>query len=316
MTVQAEFGLKQKAELREIEAARAAGQPIPERQYTDDKMPKLDRSLFPKELRGKTFEQLAAMQAQAKKAPPAPTSPVSSSKGRPASTSANRQPSSSPDSPQKGQSAPGTTVSAAASTAEPQPNKTARVKLFKSEQSSPDTAHHSTAAVSISDKQSPDLPLSNGQHQMPERLPQQQLQQQQQEPEQQQQQQEQPQEQSSMQQLVKPFGPVTLRESVKMELVKEAPSGAGLPENVRQYFQKLISSSVDLSVEKHALREGMEQQGAKAEDYKQQVEDLQGRLEYQAEQMMDLQNQVTSAQEGRECLTAIVSHRRSFYRIM
>ena len=114
-------------------------------------------------------------------------------------------------------------------------------------------------------------------------------------PLQQQQQQQGRQQQSGMQQLAKPSGPVTLRDSIKMELVKDAPSGTGLPENVRQYFQKLISSSVELSVEKHGLRQSMEEQGAKAGEYKQQVEDLQGQLEYQAEQMMDLQNQVPTA---------------------
>ena len=306
--MQAEFALKQKAELKAIEAARAAGLPIPERQYTDDKAPKVDPSLIPRELRGKTFEQLRAMQAQAKKAPPAPTSPVSSSGGRPASTSTNRQLSSSPDSPGKEQTAPGTTASAAASTSEAQPSKTARAKLFKSEQSSPDAAHTSAVA----DRQNPELPPSNGDRQVSAMLSQQQQQQKQiqMEPEQQQhkqqltsalaplqqqQQQQQQQHETGMQQLAKPFGPVNLRDSVKMELVKNAPSGTGLPENVRQYFQKLISSSVELSVEQHVLRQSMEEQGAKAWEYRQQLEDLQGQLEYQAEQMMDLQNQVTSA---------------------
>ena len=310
--MQAEFALKQKAELKAIEAARAAGLPIPERQYTDDKAPKVDPSLIPRELRGKTFEQLRAMQAQAKKAPPAPTSPVSSLGGRPASTSTNRQLSSSPDSPGKEQTVPGTTASAVVSTLEAQPSKTARAKLFKSEQSSPDAAHTSAVAASRLDRQNPELPPSNGDRQVSAMLSQQQQQQKQiqKEPEQQQQQQhkqqltsalaplqqqQQQQHETGMQQLAKPFGPVNLRDSVKMELVKNAPSGTGLPENVRQYFQKLISSSVELSVEQHALRQSMEEQGAKAWEYRQQLEDLQGQLEYQAEQMMDLQNQVTSA---------------------
>lgn len=277
--MQAEFGLKQKAELKAIAAARAAGQPIPERQYTDDKAPQVDLSLLPNFVRGRTFEQLRAMQAEAKKAPPAPASPVSSSGGRPASTITNRQTSTSPDSPQH--SAPGTTNSAVASTSsEAQPNKTARAKLFKSEQSSPDTAYTSAAAAGRPDKPNPGVPHSNGHQQVPELLPQDQQQQQ---------------SQSEMRQLVKPHGPVSLRDSIKMELVKGAPSGTGLPEDVRQFFQNLISSSVDLSMERHALRQSAEQQGVKAGEYKQQVEDLQGQLEYQAEQMMDLQNQVTSA---------------------
>lgn len=278
--MQAEFGLKQKAELKAIAAARAAGQPIPERQYTDDKAPKVDLSLLPNnKVRGKTFEQVRAMQAEAKKAPPAPASPVSSSGGRPVSTSTNRQTSTSPDSPQH--SAPGTTTSAVASTSsEVQPSKTARAKLFKSEQSSPDTAYTSAAAAGRPDRPTLGVPHSNGHQQVPESSPQ--------DPQQQQ-------PQSEMRQLIRPHGPVSLRDSIKMELVKGAPSGTGLPENVRQYFQKLISSNVDLSEERHALRQSMEQQGVKAGEYKQQVEVLQGQLEYQAEQMMDLQNQVTSA---------------------
>lgn len=283
--MQAEFCLKQKAELKAIAAAKAAGQPIPERQYTDDKMPKVDRSLMPNELRGKTFAQLAAMQAQAKKAPPAPSSPVSSSGGRPASTGGNGHTSSSPDSPPAQHSAAAITQAAAASPAEPQPTKTVRAKLFKSEQSSPDSAYTSTAAANMPDGQHPDVPDSNGHNTAPEELPQQQ---------QQQQESQQQQQQSGMPQLVKPFGPVTLRESIKMDLIKEAPSGAGLPENVRRYFQKLITSSVDLSMEKHILRQSMEGQDAKVVEYKQQLEELQGQLEYQSEQMMDLQNQVRS----------------------
>lgn len=278
--MQAEFGLKQKAELKAIAAAKAAGQPIPERQYTDDKAPKVDLSFLPNRVRGRTFEQMRAIQ-DAKKAPQAPASPVSSSGGRPASTNTNRQTSTSPDSPQH--SPPGTTTSAVASTSsEVQPTKTARAKLFKSEQSSPDTAYTSAAAAGRSDPPTSGMPHSNGHQQVPESLPQDQ-------------QQQQP--QSEMRQLVRPHGPVSVRESIKMELLKGAPSGTGLPENVRLYFQKLISSSVDLSEERHALRQSMEQQGVKAGEYKQQVEDLQGQLEYQAEQMMDLQNQVTFASD-------------------
>ena len=300
--MQAEFGLKQKAELKAIAAAKAAGQPIPERQYTDDKAPKVDLSFLPNRVRGRTFEQMRAMQ-EAKKAPQAPASPVSSSGGRPASTSTNCQTSTSPDPPQH--SAPGTFTSAGASTSsEVQPNKTARAKLFKSEHSSPNTAYTSAAAAGRPDRPIPVVPPSNGHQQVLELLPQDQ-------------QQQQP--QAQMRQLVKPHGPVSLRESIKMELVKGAPSGTGLPEDVKQYFQKLISSSVDLSEERHALRESMEQHGLEAREYKQQLEDLQGQLEYQAEQMMDLQNQVTSASDCTlvcNCLPGALAWHRMMIKII
>ena len=268
----------QKAELRAIEEARAAGQPIPERQYTDDKMPKVDKTLMPKGLRGKSFEQLAAMQAQSKKAPPAPTSPVSSSGGRPTSSSVNRQTSSSPESPHKEQAASGKSSSGIAPTAEVPPSKTVKAKLFPSAQSSPDTSHSSSVTASAPDRQQPDLPQSSGHQQLPQQLVQQQQEKQQ---------------EAGMQQLVKPFGPAPLRESNKLQLLKGAPSGNGLPENVRQYFKKIVNSSLDLSMETHALRQDVEQRDAKVQEYRDQLEVIQEQLEYQAEQMMDLQNQVS-----------------------
>ena len=298
----------QKAELRVIEEARAAGQPIPERQYTDDKMPKVDKNLMPKGLRGKSFEQLAAMQAQSKKAPPAPSSPVSTSGGRPTSSSVNRQTSSSPETPQMEQAASGKTFSATATTAEVPsstnqipPSKSVKAKLFPSGQSSPDNSYSSSAAANTSQRLQPDLPQSTDHQQLLDQLSQQQQQQnepRQQQPEQQQQLMPavaslpQQQQQSGMQQLVKPFGPATLRESIKLQLLEEAPSGNGLPENVRQYFKQIISGSLDLSMEKYAMRQEMEQRDAKVHEYRERLEEVQGQLEYQAEQMMDLQTQV------------------------
>ena len=303
-------------------------------------MPKVDPNLMPKALRGKSFEQLAAMQAQAKKAPPAPTSPVSSSGGRPASSSINRATSSSPESPQQEQTVPLQTVpfqtvplqtssltdlpggaSAAALTAAAQPAKSVRAKLFKSEQSSPDHPHAPTSAAATFDGPTPVLPQSNGHHEQVTQEVSQHLQAEQQlfdsqqqqqhlqvesqfpEPHQQPQQQAQPkqqqqqqQQQSGMQQIVKPHGPATLRDTIKLQLLQDAPSGKGLPENVRQYFMKLVSSTLDLSVEKDALRQSIQQRDAEAEAAKEQLEEIQGQLEYQAEQMMDLQNQVSLAQ--------------------
>ncbi len=70
-----------------------------------------------------------------------------------------------------------------------------------------------------------------------------------------------------------------------MELLKDAPSSSGLPQPVKDFFMKLITHSVDLGMEKRSFRDKVEQAGA-------QVQEAQEHIEYQAEQMMDLQSQV------------------------
>ncbi len=254
-------------------------------------------------------KQAAFLAAKAKAALQGPTSPVSSSGGRPGSSNLTPQSSSSPESPVQRQADSTATPSTLEAAQEVPNGKTARARLFKSGHSSPVAPASPQPAGTTSDKQQPSQQQSSSQQlseQLPEKLLRQQQQQQQQQqshsmPQLQQHPQAlsaaaQPQEHSetqpaqaqqseSMQQLLKPSGPSTLRNSILEQLTQGAPTSSGWPAEVKQYFKKLLDHSVELSLEKRGLNDKLGRAEAQAQE-------IQEHLEYQAEQMMDLQSQV------------------------
>jgi len=282
---------------------------VPVAKYTEDKRPKPDmsQSKAVRDFGDLRAKQAAFLAAKAKAAPQGPTSPVSSSGGRPGSSHLTRQSSSSPESPVQRQADLTATPSTLQAAQEVPNGKTARARLFKSGQSSP-VAPASPQHAGISpDKQQPSQQQSSSQ-QLSEQLPEKLLQQQQQQqshsmPQLQQHPQApsaaaQPQESSgtqpaqaqhqseSMQHLLRPYGPSTLRNSILEQLTQGAPTSSAWPAEVKQYFKKLLDHSLELSVEKHGLNDKLGRAEAQAQE-------IQEQLEYQAEQMMDLQSQVS-----------------------
>ena len=252
-------------------------------------------------------KQAAFLAAKAKAAPQGPLSPVSSSGGRPGSSHLTHQSSSSPESPVQRQ-ADLTVVPSTLQAAQQVPNgKTARARLFKSGQSSPVAPASPQHAGSKPDKQQPSQQLFSSQQlseQLPAKLLQQQqpqqshstpqLQQHPQAPSAAAQPQEsfetqlaQAQQQSeSMQQLLRPSGPSTLKNTILEQLTQGAPTSSGWPAEVKQYFKKLLDHSLELGLEKRDLNDKLGRAEAQAQE-------IQEQLEYQAEQMMDLQSQVS-----------------------
>jgi len=285
---------------------------VPVAKYTEDKRPKPDmsQSKAVRDFGDLRAKQAAFLAAKAKAAPQGPTSPVSSSGGRPGSSNLTRQSSSSPESPVQRQ-ADLTATPSTLQAAQQVPNgKTARARLFKSGQSSPVAPASPQHAGTTPDKQQPSQQQSSSQQlseQLPEKLLHQQQQQQQQQSHSTPQLQQHPQAQSaaaqpqesseirpaqaqqqseSMQQLLRPSGPSTLRNSFLEQLTQGAPTSSGWPAEVKQYFKNLLDHSVELSLEKHGLNDKLGRAEAQAQE-------VQEHLEYQAEQMMDLQSQVS-----------------------
>ena len=309
--VQVNFSKKQAEEQAEIKKAKKEGRPVPVAKYTEDKRPKPDmsQSKAVRDFGDLRAKQAAFLAAKAKAAPQGPTSPVSSSGGRPGSSNLTRQSSSSPESPVQRQADLTATPSTLQAAQEVPNGKTARARLFKSGQSSPVAPASPQHAGTTPEKQQPSQQQSSSQQlseQLPEKLLQQQQQQQQSHSMDQLQQQPQapsaaaqPQESSgtrpaqaqqqseSMQQLLRPYGPSTLRNSILEQLTQGAPTSAGWPAEVKQYFKKLLEHSVELSLEKRGLDDTLGRAEAQAQE-------IQEHLEYQAEQMMDLQSQVSN----------------------
>jgi regulator of replication initiation timing len=282
---------------------------VPVAKYTEDKRPKPDmsQSKAVRDFGDLRAKQAAFLAAKAKAAPQGPTSPVSSSGGRPGSSNLTRQSSSSPESPVQRQADLTATPSTLQAAQEVPNGKTARARLFKSGQSSPVAPASPQHAGTTPDKQQPSQQQSSSQ-QLSEQLPEKLLHQQQQQqshstPQLQQHPQAQsaaaqPQESSeirpaqaqqqseSMQQLLRPSGPSTLRNSFLEQLTQGAPTSSGWPAEVKQYFKNLLDHSVELSLEKHGLNDKLGRAEAQAQE-------VQEHLEYQAEQMMDLQSQVS-----------------------
>ena len=273
---------------------------MPVAKYTEDKRPKPDmsQSKAVRDFGDLRAKQAAFLAAKAKAAPQGPTSPVSSSGGRPGSSHLTRQSSSSPESPVQSQ-ADLTVVPPSLQAAQQVPNgKTARARLFKSGESSPIAPASPHHAGITPDKQQPKQQQSSSQQlseQLPEKLLQQQQPQQshfmpqlQQHP--QANSQTQPaqahQQSESMQQLLRPSGPSTLKDSILEQLTQGAPTSSGWPAEVKQYFKKLLDHSLELSLEKRGLNDKLGRAQAQAQE-------IQEQLEYQAEQMMDLQSQVS-----------------------
>jgi len=305
--VQANFSKKQAEEQAEIKKAKKEGRPVPVAKYTEDKRPKPDmsQSKAVRDFGDLRAKQAAFLAAKAKAAPQGPISPVSSSGGRPGSSRLTRQSSSSPESPVQRQ-ADLTAIPSTLQAAQEVPNgKTARARLFKSGQSSPVAPASPQHAGITPDKQPPSQQHSSSQQlseQLPEKLLQQpqhshsmpQLQQHPQaqsataqpqeiletQPAQAQQQSE------SMQQLLRPSGPSTLRNSILEQLTQGAPTSSGWPAEVKHYFKKLLDHSLELSLEKRGFVDKLGRAEAQAQE-------IQEQLEYQAEQMMDLQSQVS-----------------------
>ena len=307
--VQVNFSKKQAEEQAEIKKAKKEGRPVPVAKYTEDKRPKPDmsQSKAVRDFGDLRAKQAAFLAAKAKAAPQGPISPVSSSGGRPGSSHLTRQSSSSPESPVQRQ-ADLTVVPSTLQAAQQVPNgKTARARLFKSGQSSPVAPASPQHAGSKPDKQQPSQQLFSSQQlseQLPAKLLQQQqpqqshstpqLQQHPQAPSAAAQPQEsfgtqlaQAQQQSeSMQQLLRPSGPSTLRNTILEQLTQGAPTSSGWPAEVKQYFKKLLDHSLELGLEQRDLNDKLGRAEAQAQE-------IQEQLEYQAEQMMDLQSQVS-----------------------
>ncbi|DBA99585.1 TPA: hypothetical protein ACH3X3_012161 [Trebouxia sp. C0006] len=308
------FSKKQAEEQAEIKKAKKEGRPVPVAKCTEDKRPKPDmsQSKAVRDFGDLRAKQAAFLAAKAKAAPQGPTSPVSSSGGRPGSSNLTRQSSSSPESPVQRQADLTATPSTLQAAQEVPNGKTARARLFKSGQSSPVAPASPQHARTTPEKQQPSQQQSSSQQlseQLPEKLLQQQQQQQQSHSMAQLQQQPQapsaaaqPQESSgtrpaqaqqqseSMQQLLRPYGPSTLRNSILEQLTQGAPTSAGWPAEVKQYFKKLLDHSVELSLEKRGLDDTLGRAEAQAQE-------IQEHLEYQAEQMMDLQSQLASKED-------------------
>ena len=321
--VQVNFSKKQAEEQAEIKKAKKEGRPVPVAKCTEDKRPKPDmsQSKAVRDFGDLRAKQAAFLAAKAKAAPQGPTSPVSSSGGRPGSSNLTRQSSSSPESPVQRQADLTATPSTLQAAQEVPNGKTARARLFKSGQSSPVAPASPQHARTTPEKQQPSQQQSSSQQlseQLPEKLLQQQQQQQQSHSMAQLQQQPQapsaaaqPQESSgtrpaqaqqqseSMQQLLRPYGPSTLRNSILEQLTQGAPTSAGWPAEVKQYFKKLLDHSVELSLEKRGLDDTLGRAEAQAQE-------IQEHLEYQAEQMMDLQSQVSNMHKT-SALSALVS---------
>ena len=297
--VQVNFSKKQAEEQAEIKKAKREGKPVPVAKYTEDKRPKpnMSQSKAVRDFGDLRAKQAAFLAAKAKAAPQGPTSPVSSSGGRPGSSKLTRQSSSSPESPVQRQADLTATPSTLQAAQEVPNGKTARTRLFKSGHSSPVAPASPQHAGTTPDKQQPSQQQSSSQQlseQLPEKLLQQQQQQQQapsataQPQERSETQPAQAQQQSeSMRQPLRPSGPFTLRNSILEQLTQGAPTSAGWPAEVRQYFKKLLDHSVELSLEKRGLDDTLGRAEAQAQE-------IQEHLEYQAEQMMDLQSQVSN----------------------
>ena len=277
----------------------------------------------------KGFEELRAMQAayqaaKAKAAPQAPNSPVSSSGGRPGSTPLMRQSSSSPESPVSRQ-VDSTAVSSVNLAAQEAPaSKTARARLFKSGQSSPVDPGSPQAPAGVPEEQQttkqqqqqlPDMLSSTyQQQQQPQKLNPQPSQQSHspaaQSPKQifdAQTAQAQQQPESMQQQQQQPFGPATLRNSILEQLTRGAPTSSSWPPEVKQFFKRLLDHSVEVSLEQHGSRDRLGRAEA-------QVVQVQDQLEYQAEQMMDLQSQVDLPSSKFELFPVFLAGRLPLFR--
>lgn len=301
--VQVEFGRLQRQEQIDRKAIKAAGRVPPERKYTNDKRPK-PQSDPETAVRG-NWEELRAMQdaAKAKKkkkklkpARLAPASPVSSSGGRPGGTNPEHQSSSSSDSPQHRSLDSSLQPNAHVVAPKVPTSKTAKARLFKSRQSSPDADNAATDAA-ITDKMQQVGQQQPDSKQLPETAAHQPQEQQQQQEQQQLQEQLPPEQQqieapptqlhqqSGMQQLLKAFGPLTLRDSMFEDLLKDAPPNTALPQPAKDFFKRLVTQTLDVSLEKRTFKHMLQQAGD-------QLQVVQDRVEYQAEEMMDLQSQV------------------------